>query len=121
MILVLMRVLLIATDCRSRPEEFIDQAIRRLQQFRLHELLLPLEIKLRDFLLDLRQVLVGQRKRDAPALHLDDLLLDQGIFEEILIVQLVMVKLPHRDLVAVKWVVLGHLGHMHLQVEGALS
>ena len=42
---------------------------------------------------------------------------DEGVFEEILLV--LLVELPHGDLVAVKGVVLGHLGHKHLQVEGA--
>jgi hypothetical protein len=117
MILILMRVLLIATDGSGRPKEFIDQAIR-LQGFRLYQVLLPIKIELRDLLLDLRQVLVGERECNTPALHFDNLLFDQGVFKEIL---LVLLELPHGDFVAVKGVVLGHLGHLHLQVEGALS
>lgn len=117
MIFVLVRVLLIATDGGSRPKELIDQAIW-LHGLRLYQLLLPVQLVLRDLLLDLRQVLVGQRECDPPALHFDDLLFDEGVFEEILLV-LLLVELPHGDLVAVKGVVLGHLGHKHFQVEGA--
>ena len=82
---------------------------------------MPLQIELRYLLLDLGQVLVGQRECDPSALHFDDLLFDQGVFEDMIFFYLVReVKFPHRDLVAVQGVVLGHLGYMHLQVKGTL-
>ena len=115
MILILVRVLLIPTDGGGRPKEFVDQAIG-LQGFGLQ---LPLEVELRDLLLDLRQVLIGQRECYAPALHFNDLLLYQGVFEELVLFAVLLVMLPHGELVPVQGVVLGHLGHMHVQVEGA--
>ena len=114
MILVLVRVLLVPTDGGGRPKEFVDQATG-LQAFCLQ---LPLKVELRDLLLDLRQVLVGQRECDAPALHFNDLLLDQGVFEELVLFAALLVMLPHGELVPVQGVVLRHLGHMHIQVEG---
>ena len=77
MILILVRVLLVPTDGGGGPEEFVDQAIR-LKGFGVQ---LPLEVELRDLLLDLRQVLVRQRECDTAALHFYDLLLYQGVFE----------------------------------------
>jgi hypothetical protein len=117
MILILMRVLLIPTDCGGRTKKFVDQAIR-LQGFGVQ---LPLKVELRDLLLDLRQVLVRQRECDTAALHFYDLLLYQGVFEEFVLFAVLLVMPPHGELVPVQGVVLRHLGHMHVQVEGAWS
>jgi hypothetical protein len=117
MILILMGVLLIPTDGGGRTKKFVDQAIR-LQGFGVQ---LPLKVELRDLLLDLRQVLVRQRECDAAALHFYDLLLYQGVFEEFVLFAVLLVMPPHGELVPVQGVVLRHLGHMHVQVEGAGS
>jgi hypothetical protein len=117
MILILVRVLLVPTDGGGGPKEFVDQAIR-LQGFGVQ---LPLKVELRDLLLDLRQVLVRQRECDAASLHFYDLLLYQGVFEDFVLFAVLLVMLPHGELVPVQGVVLRHLGHMHVQVEGAWS